>query len=125
MATTTVAIALLAPSVITLSSDVTDKLVITGRHPIPGQYGTTDNTLPFMMNVNYLATLITVKIGKIVTIQAEVMTLQSAIKRINRMTLSSVVKGRTATTGKSRSDRMFRFNRHDRISSCCVLRVAP
>src|SRR5271166_4021696 len=101
-------------------ADIGDKFVVSAFHAKPRKDRTTDNLVKFVIDVNNLATLIADKIGKIVTIQAKVITLQFVIEGIDGMTLRRVISMRTvaaATTGKSVTNRMIpldRFNRCNR-----------
>src|SRR5208337_2675181 len=109
-----------APPVTIGLADIGDKFVVSAFHAKPRKDRTTDNLVIFVMDVDNLATLIADKIGKIVTIQAKVITLQFVIEGIDGMTLRSVISVRTvaaATTGKSVTNRMIpldRFNRCNR-----------
>jgi hypothetical protein len=101
--------------------EITDKFVTTRRHPMPGKDGLTDTMVKFVTNVNGLATLITRKIERIRPIQTKVISLQSGIKRINRVTLCTVITGTTgpvraacATTGKFLTNGMIRFDPRNR-----------
>src|SRR5208282_3040078 len=67
-------------------ADIGDKFVVSAFHAKPRKDRTTDNLVKFVMDVNNLATLIADKIGKIVTIQAKVITLQFVIEGIDGMT---------------------------------------
>jgi hypothetical protein len=82
-----------------VSGDVTDKFVTTAFHPMPGKKGMTGTMLKFVVNLNDLATVITMKTGQIVTIQTKAKGLQFAIKGIDGMTLRSVITASFATGG--------------------------